>query len=473
MELKKSLRLGIVAGAFLLSGCQTKDLRITPFGNGGEGAPYALRFTQYDVTIKWRVTSCGRRTARAGEAVNDVPTQPFTVLAEVVAEPSFPEDPERRWLLDLSSLNGWINSTDLSVSYEGGKFKSFNASVEDKTADTVTAVAGAVGKVVALGVMVGAGPTADPCADFVETARLTKEQTEKDTAALARAKTDLATAQAQGASQASIQRLEAKVRLSADQLAASAAALEKALKVVSYEQKLKWPQRGSDGPSTRIALPPEAIARWQAARWSEAGKIGVLLDLKVVDANGAMVAVPQEDLSTIAAKTQAGRIPVRVARPGVLVSSLAVPVVGGPEKVEELGRKESTVIQSGDIIYVPVTYRWPRSSTAGFGLDANGYLASVTHKQTGAPAQTIAKSVDAIAEQADKLVKTDLEKLKEENDLLTARKSNAELRAALNPKPASPEKLELDAIQAELTLKRAQFELALIERWMAAMGATP
>ncbi len=474
MSMIRFMKIGVILITPLLAACQTKVLGIKPFASGGEGAPYALRFTQFDVTVKWRVTSCGRRTARAGEAANSIENLGFTMLAEVLAEPSFPEDPSRRWLLDLRSLDGWINSTDLTVNYEGGKFKSFNAVVEDKTADTVAAAAGAAVKIAALGLPVAASLAPDACADFVEAARVAKEKTESDTAGLSRAKTEFVSAQARGVSAASLQKLEAAVRLATDKLTASAAELEKALKVVTYEQKLKWPKHGSDGPSTSIPVPREALARWKwsADRWPDAPSVAVKLDLKVNNGLGDLVAAPAEDASQIDKKTRLGRIPVRVARPGALVSSLSVPVLGEAPKVDEIGQKESVIIQSGDLIYIPVTYTWPRSSTAGFGLDANGHLSSISHKQSGAPAQTIAKAVDSVADAVDKIRKSDFEKLKEENDELTARKTNAELKAALNPKPASPEKLELDAVQSELTLKKAKLELVLIDRWLGALSGT-
>ncbi len=471
----KYLQATLLLTVPLLSACQTKVLGITPFAQGGEGAPYALRFTQFDVTVKWRVTSCGRRTARAGEPTNSVPELGFTMLAEVASEQSLPEDPERKWLLDLTSLDGWINSTDLTINYEGGKFKSFNAVVEDKTADTAAAVAGVVVKLAALGVAVSGAPGPDACADLVEAARLAKEKAEVDTASLAQAKSQLLSAQARGTSAASLQKLEAVVRLAADRLTTSAADLEKALGVVTYEQKLKWPKRGSDEPSTSITVPKEALSRWKwdDERWPDAPQVAVKLDLKVIGGSGELEAVPRENADEIEGKTKRGRIPVRLARPGALVASLSVPVLGEAAKIQDLGRKDATIVQSGDLIYLPVSYRWPRSSTAGFGVDANGYLISVSHKQTGAPAQTIAKAIESSADAADKVVRTDLEKLKDENDELTARKSNAELQAALNPKPASPEKIALDAIQSELALKQAKLQLVLVDHWLAALGGAP
>ncbi|HEX7947456.1 MAG TPA: hypothetical protein VF495_22520 [Phenylobacterium sp.] len=455
-----------VAIAALLTGCQTKPLRITSFVSGGEGAPYSLRFTQFDTVVKWRVTSCGRSTPPAGQPLG--PDKEFTVKAEVTAEPTFPEDLSNRWLLDLGSLDGFMNTTDLEVTYDGGKFKSFNATVTDKTAESVTALVTAGVKVATLLAAVAAPPAGpDACADFVEAANRATATVEGRTSTLAQERTKLLALQAQGAPKAVLDRQEAAVRLAANRLEAAAADLEKALKKVTYEQKFKWPASGSAAGSERIALPPQALAQWEAQRWADpAGSIGVQLDLAALDAAGHLSPVQPENAASIHEKIAKGRLPVRVARPGALIASLKV----GRGEGEVLLQKDAAIKQSGDLVYVPVEYRWPRSSAAGFGIDASGYLSSMSHKQTSAPGETIGKTVSGAAEQLQTLFPSETDKLKRENDLLTAQKTNLELKTALGPQAVNEQKLALEALQSELALKKAQLELRQTDAALKLLG---
>jgi hypothetical protein len=465
----KSILLTVVSLAGLLTAsCQTKHLRIEPFTGSGEGAPYALRFTQYNTKIKWRVTSCGMRTPRPGEAFNQVPVKPFTVSAEVTSEASYPEDPARRWLIDLDSLDGWMNTTDLSVTYENGRFKAFNAVVEDKTADTIAAVAETVGKVAALAAMVAFTGNPDECADLVEAADLATKSVERKTSLLQEARAFLAAGETQGLPSAVLRQRQGAVDVAALSLANEAQVLAKALKAVTHEQDVRWPLKGSDGPTSTIAVPTEALKKWKAdTRWPDAAKITVRLDLRMVGSAGDLVPAAADPTADIDRWVKAGRLPVRLARPGALIATLLTPIPGNPPKEEELKRVDSTMIQTGEVIYVPVSYRWPRSNANGMSVDANGYLTSVTHKQSAAPAQTLAKSAGVIAEQAATIHKTPLEKLKADNDEMQAKKTNAELNAALNPKPDSPEALALKAVQGPAALKKAEFELALYTRGLA------
>ncbi len=450
--------------------CQTTHLVISDYKSGGEGAPYALRFTQAETTIKWRVVACGRRSAKPGEDFNALPNNQFTVRAEAASEISFPEDPKRRWMLDLASLDGWFNTTDMSVTYEGGKFKSLSTAVEDKTVDTITAAAATAAQIVAIAGVVGVNLTGDACADLVEAVDIATKTVEKDTTDLEISKSVLANATAAGAGGKVLRSAQGTLAAVTLKLAADTAVLDKALKAVSYEQKERWPKAGNDGAVLELPLPAAALDQWKASAWKDdADDIKLVIELQTLQANGSFARASVEDSSAMAAKVAQGRIPVRLARPGAVVASLRV----GNAAPKVLATKEGAIIQSGDLIYVPVEYKWPRSSSNGFGLDANGYLTSVSHKQSSAPGQTLAKGAQIIAEQAKPLFKSDLDKLKAENDELTAKKNNAELKAALAPKDApTAEALELKAVTAELTLKKAKLELMLVDRWAAALGGT-
>jgi hypothetical protein len=451
----RSWTLTTVAMAALLAGCQTQPLAITTFQSGGEGAPYSLRFTQFDTVVKWRVTSCGRHTPARGENPASILDKEFTVKAEITAEPTFPEDLSKRWLLDLGSLDGWINTTDLEVTYEGGKFKSFNATVTDKTAETATAVFTAAAKVATLLAAVGKPAGPDECADMVEAANQATSVVEGRTRDLAAARANLLLLQAQGAPKATVARQAAAVQFMANQLETATAVLEKSLKAVTYEDKFKWPASGSASPSAVIPIPDAALAQWKAQRWAGPAKsIGVTLELKAIAAGGELALAQPENADAISQMVAKGRLPVRVARPGALMAGLKTQEASSP-----LLRKDAAIIQSGDLVYVPVEYRWPRSNAAGFGIDANGYLSSMSHKQTSAPGETLGKALQAAAEQIKTVVPSDLEKLKAENEALTAQKTNLELKTALNPQEKNEQQLELEALQSELTLKKAKLEL--------------
>ena len=457
------LVMPFVGAALICIGCQTTPLKIKDYKLGGEGAPYALRFTQFETKIVWRVVACGRTTPKNGQDPNEIPNKPFAVRAEVASEASYPEDPKSRWLIDLTSLDGWFNTSDLSVNYEGGKFKSFSAATEDKTAESISGIATTAAQIAAIALV--ANSKGDACADNVAAVEGSTSAVKKGTEKLEKAKQFLAAANAAGSTGESLRRAQGQLAQAILTLATDTAELEKAMKTVTYSQTVRWPQSGLDSQATEIHIPLEAITQWKAERWKEdIGDIAVALALLVQQADGTTLPPASENGTEFADKIAAGRIPLRMPKPGYLVATLK------GEADKEILRKDATIIQSGDLLYIPVERKGMRSTTSGFSVDNNGYLTSVFHKQGSAPGQTLAKSAQAVAEQAKPFFKSDLDKLKAENDLLQARKTNAELRAALNPKPDSAEVVELKALSSELALKTAKIELMLASRWTAALG---
>lgn len=441
--------LGVIAT--LLGGCATQNLAIRPYTTASTGSPYQLNFTQFTVKAKWRLKTCA----------------PFKVTVEASATSAMRPDPTARYMLDSSSLEGWFNTATVTTTYdENGNFKTLNATIDDKTVEGVTAIGKGIVQAVVLAGLLTAPPGCQDLVDDAENAekaaKLASEDLEKYRKEILRVQADPTLREPER--ERRLKQMRGTLELKESDAATATKNLEKALKGVTFEETFAWPNNGGE----------VSDVHWLAGdSWNLWTK-----DLPVKPAVGLGLTLSLQDGGVVghdATKLVLTRgLPIRLPHPGKLL----VERVQGPNRTtlnvrDKVTEAEVQLIQSGDILYVPVQRRPMTSTTASVGLHPNGQLASIGRGQTSAPGETFGKLLDAVATQGKALKeteKTELEKLQEENTLLQARKTNADLLKALNPTEAD---LELGAINAELTLTTAKVNLIKAQQTLATLPTTP
>lgn len=430
----KAGKFGACAMALMLGGCATQRLEIRDFKSGSTGSPYQLSFTQFAVKSKWRLTGC----------------RPLSIAVEATAVSSLKPDPTARYLLDSSSLEGWLNTVDFSTAYdENGNFKSLNVTIEDKTAETFAGVVKGVTQLVSVGSGLFAGGEGE-CGKLVLEAKTAEAGANAAATELERIRREALQVQADPTLSEReranrVARLRGALQLQEASTAIATKRLEAAMKGVTFEEGFEWPENGGVASASR-ELKPEVLALW-AGHLPTPPKVGLALSLQRVDAQGTGQTAGGLDLTL--------GLPIRLPRAGRLV----IERLQDNDRPAEVARADVQLVQSGDVLYVPVERRPLRSTTAQVSLHPNGQLASVGRGQKSAPAETFGKILETAAGQAKILAdleKTDLEKIQDENIELGARKTNADLKKALNPSQAE---LELSTITPELTLTTAKINL--------------
>ena len=134
----KSL-VGFLVIALGVAGCTTALNSKNVVANGTapvRGVLYALPMAVFDVEAKFVVTWC-TKTANVANLQYE--------LAGGTIKQRFAADPLETYRLDYAELNSSLKTTSATVSmHPNGMIKSINAEVEDRTAQALTSVAGAV-----------------------------------------------------------------------------------------------------------------------------------------------------------------------------------------------------------------------------------------------------------------------------------------------------------------------------------------
>lgn len=144
-----------------LTGCAT-ELKVQRYFDSTHlptaGAPYSLSFTQYEITVTRRLTTCSSEGDPADPDPEKRKPKAIDLKIGLKADIKSAEarDPMRNYVVDLESLNSFFKTTSATVAYyDSGAIKSLNASAEDKTGEFIASVAGTFSKLIDAGV---AGP---------------------------------------------------------------------------------------------------------------------------------------------------------------------------------------------------------------------------------------------------------------------------------------------------------------------------
>lgn len=464
---------GCVAALLSLQGCTSLNaVRVTDGVMKAEGAPYFLTFTQYDITVKRRLTSCF-------DDSKDTPPKKvpnMTVTTTVEAKRKEARDPAREYVIDFAALRSFFKTTDVAVEYyETGSLKSVNATVTDKTAEFLTSTFTAVAKAVALGTGVGGAVAPDACkpeiakavvaakeaegrlaAKTAEIARQTEQLEKLQTVAVALGPTRNATERREFADQVkAVFALKAEVDREQKELS-------KLINVLTVTTSVTWPKDGWTF-SGRIVepLPVDIIDRW--------GSLGEGLQEKLQAGTGVWAVIGTDSPSahhvvckgdSCERKQPVKELPglkYRMAMPGTLRACSNATCTG---KEVELYKDVGLFSQLGPVMTLPLRNLPFMAQTIVLTMNEAGQPTKIGYKsEAGA-----AKAMDAVNTFVDeygkvresKKPKSELDLVKEETALLEARTKLIAAKAALDPKPNVEQSTATEALKADTALLEAE-----------------
>lgn len=487
----------VLAALGLLSGCAT-ELRSVHVGHAGDvplaGAPYNLTFTQYELRMVRRLTTC------PGSGKSEAEDQQLKVVTKVDVKPTEVRDPAREYVIDFLALRSFLKTTEVKVEYhENGALKSVNASADDKTAATLGAVVGAVGKVALatvspaaaaaakgnLGLMVKP-PSEVPDACTFEVQRALRDlpalqaALKRKTRELERATVTLnqLVAWAAGLGDAVTNDLRRRfdqqfprvVRLQ-DELQALKDQVEAVLEKLTTEaQSQTWPPDG-DARQSSGTLFKDLTAK-ELAAWAHQASPRTLAELQartrvhagLKGATPMSTADPDKPRPTDA--TVAG-LKYRMAVPGALrLCSQACDHPGA----EEIGSHPGLISQLGPVMTLPLKNYPFMTQTLTASFDTGGRPTTLGYRSEAA-ADKAAGALNNVVDEVLKVrearkPKTELQQLKEETELLEAQAKNAAAKKALDPAKFSEQADAVAAFDADRSVLEARLALLKAQQAM-------
>lgn len=460
-----------LAGLGLLQGCTHLDaVRVDSGKMKVEGAPYNLTFTQYDFTVKRRLTSC---FDAPDDPVDKKPNMTITTTVEATRKEA--RDPSREYVIDFEALRSFFKTTDIAVEYyDNGALKSVNASVTDKTGEFLKSTFTAAAKVALLGTGAG-GLAANACLpgvpEQVAAAADSEKKVKAMTAALTR-QTELleklhAVAVALGPTRNPNERREfadqvravyaAKADLEREQKVL-AAALKK-LTIVSNET---WPKDGGKFEDQLVApLTTAQIRDWGSLSLAGVGKLaaetGVWVSI-AADSPSAKKVICSGVLCTDTTPAENAKgLKYRLAKPGTLRACSNKTCTGSDA---ELFSDKGLFSQLGPVMSLPLRNYPFMSQTVVLTMNEAGQPTKVGYKSE-AGAEKAMDVVNSFVDEYGKVrqakkPKSELDLVKDETALLEAKAKLAAAKAALEDKPNAAQTSATDALKADTALLEAQ-----------------
>lgn len=472
-------RLLVFSILLLCSACTTslKIYRVDPMKPETRiGAPYPLLFTRYEIEVTRQVAGCG-------------PELKALVKAEIKGIEGTP-DPKQLFVLDLNSLASPVKTSEVKLEYlPNGAVSSLNASAEDRSAQIISNVVATAVKVVSIAAAAGAAPDGTPpeaCSKKVLEAR-TIMTTQTPIVEAAIQLVDSRTEEVKAlnnkiASMGSNVDENTKVALGKawDALAAAVndltdkkAILDKALKVITYVETIRWPDNG-DMATGESQLIPAVLSGWGAVDTNPKAlkKFAVFFNLVGV---GAI----SRDLSKEDVVDPKLGVPYR--QPVLGRFTICSGSACGADNLP-IAEKVSDVLQLGYAYYLPCESRAFTSISCTFAMTDAGQLKSMGTAQKAASAEGLSgaakDTVTQIGSLQETLASAKTKKLEAQTAALKAQADYAAAAASLQSDPSKPDKDETAALKAStdlLNAKRAQLEAeaALTEAQIKAGKTSP
>ena len=471
---------GCLATLVLLQGCTSLNaVRVDDGKMQLEGAPYNLTFTQYDLTVKRRLTSCFEEMddpVKPGEK-KKVPNMKVTTTVEATRKEA--RDPSREYVIDFAALRSFFKTTDIAVEYyDNGALKSVNASVTDKTGEFLKSSFTAAAKVAMLGTGIGAVEAPpDACFpkvnDKVLESKATEDRLEEKTAALKRQTEQLeklqAVAVALGPTRSAAERREFAEQVKVLYLAKAEVDKEqKALAVLldelTFTSKVTWPLSGSVFAERIVApLVAENIEKWGSI--GEKTKVDKVLEAEtsvyvrlVSDSPSAkhVLCADQECEKYKPVEALTG-LKYRLAMPGTLKACSNESCVG-PKVV--LFKDAGMFSQLGPIMSLPLRNYPFMTQTVVLTMNEAGQPTKLGYKSEA----NAEKAMDVLNTFVDeygkvrqaKKPKSEEDLVKEETALLEAKAKLKAAKAALEPSPTEGQTSATEALKADTALLEAE-----------------
>lgn len=449
----------LLVSCVVAAGCTTTSLKVSKVDSSKPethiGAPYSLMLTRYRIDVARQVTGCGSKMKTL-------------VKAEIKSVESA-ADPKQQFVLDPNSLaNGFKTSEVKLTYYPSGAVASLNASSEDRTTQVVSNVAATVVKSVTIMAASGAapGPAGIPevcnqqVLDALADIKKYNPQVDAATKAVDTLTADIKNllakvAAASGNPDEATKKLLSKrydsLALANENLKEKTAALNKALKLVTYTETIIWPPDGNTWTKT-LPLSESIFNRWGNVDTDEKARaqFSVTLALGLLGQNGREVPPTRSDV-----KPELG-IPYRLPLTGRLdvcagdtCATTDVP----------LASNDGGVLQLGEVYYLPCISRPFANMNCSFEMTDAGQIKSIGTTQKAAAAEGATSALKDVVTQAaslqDTLSTLDTKKLQAKTAALKAETDYAAAAAAL---PDAAQTAALKAHTDLLNAQRAQIE---------------
>lgn len=468
----------------LLSGCTSLAVhRFNPAVDNQEGLPHVLPYTQYAVTLTWRVVDCHVRTEGRTDSAQ----------IAVKAEATIGEDDDARhaYRVDPSSVQGLLTQSEFKATYQDDSslLRSVNLSIEDRTGPFIGNI---VRTAVALApVLAGASPNpgllpapgglpapgaapSTPCTERTEAAvalvaslKGELDTVNRETAAANEAVTVIAASVAQlgeSVDDATAARYGTAVQTLSDlraRQARLAAQLADALKAVTFQRVIRWPTDSACfATATPYAVHPAALARWFRADVERPAVPAVHLAIERAGSFGrdpsgcpAADAAPQAQANSPGRGTLTRGLPFRIPARGRLVACTVSPC-RSEDVPNVLLAVEGQVAQLGAVNVLRVRNRPFGTTTFAADFRPNGSLASAGYTQTApleGASDTGASAVTSLAPLFDPT-----QQLTRDTAHLNALKAQRDALAAVTPAAEDPSAAAQAAITAETSLLNAR-----------------
>lgn len=457
----------------VLEGCTHLDaVRVDEGVMKAEGAPYNLTFTQYDLTVKRRLSGCFDDP----DGPKKNPNMKVTTTVEATRKEA--RDPSREYVIDFAALRNFFKTTDVTVEYyDNGALKSVNATVTDKTGEFLKSTFSAAAKIAMLGTGTG-GPGEIPpeaCEKPVQDMVTQAAQSEKDivakTAVLTRQTEQLEKLQAVAVALGST-RNAAERREFADQVKALYRAKEEVgkeqktladlLKKLTFTSQITWPKDGSTFSGQLV----EPLTRNDIKKWGTLSDDGLA---KLRAETGVWVLIVSDSpsakhvvcggvqCSTTTPAAEAKGLKYRLAMPGTL-RACSNPSCSGDDA--ELFNDIGMFSQLGPIMTLPLRNYPFMNQTVVLTMNEAGQPTKIGYKsEAGAE-----KAMDAGSTFVDeygkvrqaKKPKSELDLVKDETALLEAKAKLTAAKTALEPKPNAEQATTTEALKADTALLEAE-----------------
>jgi hypothetical protein len=465
-----------IAALALLQGCTTLDaVKVDSGVMKAEGAPYNLTFTQYELTVKRRLTSCWDTEDNPADPKKPKKAANMKVTTTVEATRKEARDPSQEYVIDYAALRSFFKTTDVAVEYyDNGALKSVNATVTDKTGEFLKSTFSAAAKIAMLGTGT-AGEVSKACKDEVDTMVTQAAQAEKDvtakTAALTK-QTELleklqAVAVALGPTRNPTERREfadqvkalyqAKADLEKDQKT-----LADLLKKLTFTSKVTWPKDGSTFSGQIVApLTRDDVKKWGTVSDEGIGRLktetGVWALISTDSPSAKHVVCGGVQCSTQTPAAVATGLKYRLAMLGKLQACTNASCTGDDV---ELFNDDGMFSQLGPIMTLPLKNYPFMTQTVVLTMNEAGQPTKLGYKsEAGAE-----KAMDAVNSFVDeygkvrqaKKPKSELDLVKDETALLEAKAKLAAAKTALEPTPNAAQATQTAALTADTALLQAE-----------------
>lgn len=449
----KAVRIANLGFALALAGCSTTELAVKPLAATDPeriGAGYVLPFTQYAVTMTWRLAECSAATGPK-------------IASKVEATIGSADDGAHAYIIDPTSLQTLRSITALKAAWHDNSnmLSAINASVEDRSAQIIGNVVTSVAKLATLAV----APGAPAGAKLACTGSASKQL---DAAKAAKAKLDGINDQVELAN-ADVVRLAAKVAamggavdqktkdsysralnrlddLKAQQ-AEAAEALAGALKPISSVQRHYWPRTGDEFRSKAFDIKSEDVERW----------------VTVPDALADPIYLAIERSGSYGRQSDDGYVPPSASIKGIRyrtpVAGRFVACTVTPCESTGVGTVltvvEGPVAQLGYVNVLNIKARPFGSSTFAAEFNPAGGLKSMGYEQKTAPAESASGAAVPAIEALSPLLNP-TERLKTQTLYLKALQEKRDAAAKLSPEPSDPTAEAVAVLDADTSLLQAQ-----------------